>query len=107
MLGPDPAPTWFKLLSGPLALSGLLMLLLLLPPLSLLEDWEEKETGAPLGCFVSSELHRGFIPNTLFESILAICFEERQHQNRPRALELHKAQSPRRLRSILTTTTGG
>lgn len=32
-------PTWFKLLSGPLALSGLLMLLLLLlPPLSLLED---------------------------------------------------------------------
>lgn len=37
---------WFKLLSGPLALSGLLMLLLLLllPPLSLLEDSVSQES---------------------------------------------------------------
>lgn len=48
VLGLDPVTTWFKLLSGPLALSGLLMLLLLLPlllpPLSLLEDWKGKGT---------------------------------------------------------------
>jgi hypothetical protein len=39
VLGLDPGMSWLRLLSGPLALSGLLMLLLLLlPPLSLLED---------------------------------------------------------------------
>lgn len=46
VLGPEPAMIWFKLLSGPLALSGLLMLLLLLllPPLSLLEDSVSQES---------------------------------------------------------------
>lgn len=46
MLGLDPAtpPSGFKLLSGPLPRSGLLMLLLLLPPLSLLEDSVSQES---------------------------------------------------------------
>lgn len=38
VLGLDPAAMGFRLPSGPLPRSGLLMLLLLLPPLSLLED---------------------------------------------------------------------
>lgn len=42
--GLDPLARWLKLLSGPLARSGLLMLLLLLPPLSLLEDSVSQES---------------------------------------------------------------
>lgn len=77
LCGLHPATTWFKLLSGPLALSGLLMLLLLLPPLSLLEDWKEKNTVSWLGCFVSWEHDCGLTDNTLFTSIiLPIWFEE-------------------------------
>ena len=57
MWGPDPAARWCKLLSGPLALSGLLMLLLLLPPLSLLEDWnKERDTHHSQAAGVSGAL---------------------------------------------------